>query len=118
MGRASMIDLEIFHHITNRVGFKRVRCTYELSTGSSSGQRSPDPFFDALLEVVGLGTSLREQVLERVHIQNGEQVLDVGCGTAALLIRSKARAPGAPLVGVDADPHILALASKNIHQHG
>ncbi|SRR6266851_9975677 len=33
------------------------------------------PFFDALLEVVGLGTSLRERVLERVHIQNGEQVL-------------------------------------------
>ena len=76
------------------------------------------PFFDVLLEVVGWGTSLRERVLERVHIQNDEQVLDVGCGTAALLIRAKARAPGAHLVGVDADPHILELARKNITRHG
>ncbi len=76
------------------------------------------PFFDVLLEVVGWGTSLREGVLERVHIQNDEQMLDVGCGTAALLIRARAHAPGAHLVGVDADPHILELARKNITRHG
>ncbi len=75
------------------------------------------PFFDVLLEAVGWGTSLRERVLERVHIQSGEQVLDVGCGTAALLIRARAYAPGAHLVGVDADPHILALARQNITRH-
>ncbi len=76
------------------------------------------PFFDVLLEVVGWGTSLREEVLERVHIQNGERVLDVGCGTAALLIRAKMYTPGAHLIGVDADPHILVLARKNITRHG
>src|SRR5258708_16397353 len=72
------------------------------------------PFFDGVLEVVGWGTPLREQVLARVNIQNDEQVLDVGCGTAALLIRARTHAPSAHLVGVDVDPHILALARQNI----
>jgi ubiquinone/menaquinone biosynthesis C-methylase UbiE len=76
------------------------------------------PLFDTVLEVIGLGTPLREQVLEQVHIQNDERVLDVGCGTAALLLRAKARVPGASLIGIDADPHILGLARKKIHKQG
>jgi len=50
------------------------------------GQDWLTPFFDALLAVVGLGEPLTERVIERANIQEGEHVLDVGCGTATLLI--------------------------------
>lgn len=71
------------------------------------------PFFDVLIEI--FGASFREKVLERVHVQNGERLLDVGCGTASLLITVKARYPQAQMVGIDADEKILERARKHIH---
>ena len=75
------------------------------------------PFFDALLTVVGLGAPLTQRVLERADIQDGERVLDVGCGTATLLIAAKARSPLAQLVGVDADERAVRIARKKIAGH-
>ncbi len=75
------------------------------------------PFFDTLLAVVGLGTPLTERVIERAHIQDGEHLLDVGCGTATLLIVVKSRYPSAPVVGVDTDERALAIARKKIAQY-
>jgi len=75
------------------------------------------PFFDVLLAIVGLGASLTERVIERAHIQDGEHVLDVGCGTATLLIAAKSRSPLAQMVGVDPDERALAIARKKIAQH-
>ncbi len=75
------------------------------------------PFFDLLLAVVGLGTSLTKRVLERAHIQDGERVLDVGCGTATLLIAAKSRYPTAQMVGVDTDRRVLQIARKKLAQH-
>ena len=75
------------------------------------------PLFDVLLAVVGLGTPLTERVIERVRIQEGERVLDVGCGTGTLLIAAKSRSPLAQLVGVDTDERVLAIARKKIAQH-
>jgi len=75
------------------------------------------PFFDTLLAVVGLGAPLTQRVLERARIQDGEHMLDVGCGTATLLIAAKMRSPLAQLVGVDTDERALAIARKKIAQH-
>ena len=75
------------------------------------------PFFDTLLAVVGLGTPLTERVIERAHIQDGEHLLDVGCGTATLLIVVKSRYPSAQVVGVDPDERALAIARKKIAQY-
>ena len=68
------------------------------------------PLFDVLLAVVGLGAPLTERVIERVHIQDGEHLLDVGCGTATLLIVVKSRYPSAQVVGADTDERALAIA--------
>jgi ubiquinone/menaquinone biosynthesis C-methylase UbiE len=75
------------------------------------------PFFDLLLEMVGLGRVLATRVLERADIQDGEHVLDVGCGTATLLIAAKTGAPGTQMVGVDLDERVLQIARKKIAQH-
>ncbi len=75
------------------------------------------PFFDVLLAMVGLGKALTARVLERADIQDGERVLDVGCGTATLLIAAKSRSPLAQMVGVDTDERVLQIARKKIVQH-
>src|SRR5229473_2019460 len=75
------------------------------------------PFFDTLLAVVGLGTPLTEKVIERAHIQDGEHLLDVGCGTATLLIEVKSRYPSAQVVGVDTDDRALQVARHKIALH-
>lgn len=75
------------------------------------------PFFDALLAVFGLGAPLTQRVIERARIQDGERVLDVGCGTATLLIAAKSRSPTTQMVGVDTDERVLQIARKKITQH-
>jgi ubiquinone/menaquinone biosynthesis C-methylase UbiE len=56
-------------------------------------------------------------VIAGTNIQDGEHVLDVGCGTATLLIAAKSRSPLAQMVGVDPDKRALAIAHKEIAQH-
>ena len=80
------------------------------------GKNILTPFFDFLVEVVGLGTSFKEKVLERVHFQNGERLLDVGCGTATLLIAAKSHNPDSQVFGIDADERVLDIARKKIQQ--
>ena len=74
------------------------------------------PWYDVFVEAGGYGKKLKEKVLDVVHLANGERLLDVGCGTATLLIAASARAPAAQLVGVDPDERILAIARKKLAQ--
>ena len=75
------------------------------------------PFFDFLIEVVGLGTSFKKKVLERTQLKNGERLLDVGCGTATLLIAAKSRYPDSQVIGIDADDRVLDIARKKIQDN-
>ena len=45
--------------------------------------------------------------------QNGERVIEAGCGAGAVLMQMAARAPGAALTGVERDPVMAALARDN-----
>ncbi len=80
------------------------------------GKNILTPFFDFLVEVVGLGTSFKEKVLERVHLQNGERLLDVGCGTATLLIAAKSHNPDSQVFGIDVDERVLDIAKRKIQK--
>lgn len=75
------------------------------------------PFFDFLIEVAGLGTSFKKKVLERTQLKNGERLLDVGCGTATLLITAKSRYPDSQVIGIDADDRVLDIARKKIQDN-
>ena len=67
--------------------------------------------------------TMREQTFKRAlltqaGIAPGHRVLDLGCGTATLTVLIKLHAPGAQLIGVDADPKALRLASAKIPRMG
>lgn len=57
--------------------------------------------------------SVRE-TLDRTHLRDGDAILDVGCGTGALLESVAARAPGTRRVGVDLSPAMLAVAHRKL----
>ncbi|MGH7588198.1 MAG: class I SAM-dependent methyltransferase [Gemmatimonadota bacterium] len=57
--------------------------------------------------------SVRE-TLRRVEVRDGERVLDVGCGTGALLEAIAGRVPQARLAGVDLSPAMLAVARRRL----
>ncbi len=50
------------------------------------------------------------------HIQAGQRVLDIGCGTGALTLRAAAR--GATVIGIDINPQMLSIAQQRLTAAG
>jgi demethylmenaquinone methyltransferase/2-methoxy-6-polyprenyl-1,4-benzoquinol methylase len=50
------------------------------------------------------------------HVQAGQRVLDVGCGTGALTVRAARR--GATVRGIDVSARMLDQARQNVERHG
>lgn len=55
-----------------------------------------------------------QAALKRLAPRPGDKVLDVGCGTGALLESVSRASPGACLSGVDLSPEMLAVASARL----
>jgi len=68
------------------------------------------PLYDPVLRVLFRERTLRTRSLDLAAIEAGQRVLDLGCGTATLLLMLKQRCPSADLVGVDGDAKVLAIA--------
>jgi ubiquinone/menaquinone biosynthesis C-methylase UbiE len=58
-------------------------------------------------------SSVRE-TMARLALSPGERVLEVGCGTGALLEQVVARCPECRVTGVDPVPEMLAMARKRL----
>lgn len=54
------------------------------------------------------------ETLQRLRAKPSDRVLDVGCGTGALLHALSTSCPGMQLVGVDASPAMLAIARRRL----
>jgi ubiquinone/menaquinone biosynthesis C-methylase UbiE len=51
-----------------------------------------------------------------IHIEPGQQVLDLGCGTGALTLRAAQR--GAKVKGIDINAQMLEIAGKRVREAG
>ena len=76
------------------------------------------PLYDPVLRYLMRERALRTRFLDLAAIQPGQRVLDLGCGTATLLLLLKERCPSADVVGVDGDPKVLALARAKAEKQG
>jgi ubiquinone/menaquinone biosynthesis C-methylase UbiE len=54
------------------------------------------------------------ETLARLRLQPADRLLDVGCGTGALLHRLSLQSPDARLSGVDPVPEMLAIARRRL----
>jgi ubiquinone/menaquinone biosynthesis C-methylase UbiE len=71
------------------------------------------------LMTLGRERRFREKLLEPAHLQSGEDVLDVGCGTGSLAMAAKRRVGTTGSVhGIDASPQMIARARYKARKAG
>ncbi len=76
------------------------------------------PLYDPMLRLLVREQTLRTRLLDLAAIEPRQRVLDLGCGTASLLLMLEQRCPSADLVGVDGDPRVLSLARAKAEKQG
>lgn len=74
--------------------------------------------FDPLVAVYAREGEFKRRVLRHASLQEGEHVLDLGCGTGTLALMAHESAPGVDIDGLDADPKVLASARRKAAKAG
>ena len=74
------------------------------------------PLFDPVVAIAARERKLKSLVLERAELSEGDEVLDLGCGTGTLAILAATTARGTRVAGLDADPAILERARAKAHR--
>lgn len=72
------------------------------------------PFYDIVAALGGFGVGFKKKVVALANITSREKILDVGCGTGALIAEIKKQFSATDVTGIDPDPDILALAAKKL----
>jgi len=72
-------------------------------------------YYDLWMRIITWGRDgqIRKAALD--HIQPGDRVLDVGCGTGSLAVLAAEK--GAKVIALDISPHMLALARRKADEH-
>ena len=72
--------------------------------------------YDLGMRLLTLGLVGRAYDRLAAHIQSGQRVLDIGCGTGALTLRAARR--GAEVEGIDVNPEMLEIAARHARDAG
>ena len=67
-------------------------------------------FYDPVVRLTTRERSVKRALIENARVPQGATVVDLGCGTGTLTIAIKERHPDATIIGLDADPAVLAIA--------
>jgi ubiquinone/menaquinone biosynthesis C-methylase UbiE len=84
---------------------------------SAAGKDWLLPFYDPFTGLLGID-AVHNKLIQQAVIGAGYQVLEIGCGTGNLSIRTKRLNPDAYVVGIDPDPKALALAHRKAERSG
>ncbi len=76
------------------------------------------PLYDLVMAVTMRERAFRAALIGQAAIDSGHDVLDLACGTGTLLAMIGPMFPGAGLVGLDADPHVLEIARRKSLESG
>ena len=84
----------------------------------AAGHHWLSPLYDPLVALTCRDRTVKERLVSAAHLQPGQRVLDLGCGTGNLSLRAKWACPGAEVFGVDADPRMLRAAVAKAKKAG
>src|SRR5229473_3854790 len=82
------------------------------------GYRWLTRFYDPVVRVTTREATFKEALLRQASIQEGQRILDLGCGTATLAMMVKRANRSAEVYGLDADPEALRLARMKLEEAG
>lgn len=69
------------------------------------------PCYDLIARLLGLNR-VYERLIAQAEVNDGDRVLEIGCGTGNLITRLKRAHPSAEVVGSDPDPRALSRAQR------
>lgn len=74
------------------------------------------PLFDPFLRLLMREAEVKARLVAMMDLQDGEKVVDFGCGTGTLAIMLKEAVPGSEVMGIDVDPEVLEIARAKARQ--
>jgi ubiquinone/menaquinone biosynthesis C-methylase UbiE len=74
------------------------------------------PIYDLFCSIFGFGAKFRDKIMLHTPLNQGDQVLDFGCGTGVFSRIIKIKEPDAFVFGIDPDSKALEIAKKKTLQ--
>ena len=72
-------------------------------------------FYDPVVALTTRESKFKSLLIMLAEFQNGDAILDIGCGTGTLAREVKDKIPTARVYGIDGDPEILEIAERKAH---